>query len=119
MREDLKGKCLSDNAVKRIKVDLTEDEREEYERYHRIFARYTKKKRIITRNARDFEKLIMLSGRDREAPLARNRVERIAFNSESKIEKIKEILSKKDRTIIFTGKTTWFMRYQSAFLYLP
>jgi len=47
----------------------------------------------------------MRSGYDpkaREAILARNKAERIAYNSQAKIEKIQELLHKDDRTIIFT-----------------
>lgn len=103
--EDLKGKYLADYEIKTIKSELTEKERKDYERYQSIFTGYLRKKRLTIKSAKDFGRIVILSGRDRdarEALLARNMAEKICFNSESKIEKIRELLSKDNRTIIFT-----------------
>jgi superfamily II DNA or RNA helicase len=103
--EDLKGKYLADYEIRTIKSELTEKERIDYERYQNIFTGYLRKKRLTIKSAKDFGRIVILSGRDRdarEALLARNMAERICFNSENKIEKIRELLSKDNRTIIFT-----------------
>ena len=101
--EHLAGKYLADYEMIRISVDLTEEERKEYEKYYSIFRDYIKG--IEMRSPKDFEKIVMLSGRDkraRKAILARNKAEKIAYNSINKIEKIRELLNRDNRTIIFT-----------------
>lgn len=103
--EQLAGKYLANYEIVKIKVELTDEEREEYEKHYKIFRDYIVSNGIEMRSPKDFEKIVMLSGRDkraREALLARNRAEKIAYNSKNKLEKIKELLSKENRTIIFT-----------------
>ena len=103
--EHLTGKYLADYDIIKIKVDLTEEERKEYEKYYKIFRDYIISKGIEMHSSKDFEKIVMLSGRDkkaREAILARNKAEKIAYNSRNKLQKIKDLLSKENRTIIFT-----------------
>lgn len=103
--DDLTGTYLAPYETKKILIDLTEKERKEYEQYHKIFSDYLKSSRIKMRGPIDFKKLIMRSGNDknaRDALLARNKAERIAYNSKAKIEAIQKLLSKKDRIIIFT-----------------
>ena len=105
--EELKGKYLADYVTKRIVTDLTNEEREEYEKYHGIFTDFLKRENIILRTPRDFRLLVMRSGRNpkaREALLARNRARRIALNSKSKLTVLAEILDRHlgERTIIFT-----------------
>ncbi|HEC88685.1 MAG TPA: DEAD/DEAH box helicase [Thermoplasmata archaeon] len=101
----LTGKYLANFDILKIKVELTEEERKEYEKYYKIFRDYIISKGIGMRSFKDFEKIVMLSGRDkkaREAILARNKAEKIAYNSRNKLQKIKDLLSKENRTIIFT-----------------
>src|SRR5690606_37177791 len=62
---------------------------------------------MVIRGPRDFQKLVMRSGRDpeaRKALLARNAARDLAFNTDSKIEKLREILKAhtEDRIFIFT-----------------
>jgi superfamily II DNA or RNA helicase len=86
-------------------VELTENEQKEYERYQEIFSRFLISRHIKLRSPADFQKIVMRSGYDpaaREAILARNKAERIAFNSQKKIETIQGLLNKENRTIIFT-----------------
>ena len=105
--KELSGKHLAEYKTKRIYVDLTPEEREEYEKKQKIFANYLKKKRIYMRSARDIEKIIRMSGYDpkaREALLARNSARKIAINSKSKLKTLDELLEEHwgERTIIFT-----------------
>ena len=117
--EHLAGKYLADYEMVRISIDLTEEERKEYEKYYDIFRKYIVSKGIEMRSPKDFEKIVMLSGRDkraREAILARNMAEKIAYNSINKIEKIRELLSRDNRTIIFTRYNDMVYEISKKFL---
>jgi len=103
--DDLTGKYLSSYETKKIIVGLTDEEQKEYEQHHKTFRDYIVSRHIKMRTPNDFKKIIMRSGYDskaRDAILARNKAERIAYNSKAKIDKIQELLSKDDRIIIFT-----------------
>ena len=81
--------------IERIVTELTEAEREEYEKHYSVFLNYVRRAGIIMQGPVDFQKLVMRSGRDpraRKALLARNAARDLAFNSDSKLIKLKEIL---------------------------
>jgi len=103
--EDLAGKYLSNYEIVKIGVDLTEEEKIIYSDFIKNYRNYLISRNIKIRTQADFKKIIMRSGYDpeaRKAILSRNQAERIAYNSKNKIEKIRNLLSKKDRIIIFT-----------------
>jgi len=103
--DDLAGEYLSSYETKKIVVELNEEEQKEYERYHKMFRDYIVSRHITMRGPNDFKKIVMRSGYDseaRDALLARNKAERIAYNSKGKIDRIQDLLSKDDRIIIFT-----------------
>jgi superfamily II DNA or RNA helicase len=103
--DELAGEYLSPYETKKISVELTEEEKQEYLRHYKRFSNYLISRNIKMRRPQDFKKIVMRTGYDaeaREALLARNEAERIAYNSQMKIEKIQELLSKDNRTIIFT-----------------
>jgi superfamily II DNA or RNA helicase len=118
---DLSGKYLSKYLLKRIEVDLTPDEEKVYEQNRDIFKKYLRDHHIFLRTPRDFQRFVMRTGRDRdarEALLARNRAERIALNSSSKIAALKKILKRHsdDRTIIFTQHNSLVYLISKRFL---
>jgi superfamily II DNA or RNA helicase len=105
--KELTGTHLSPFRVEKLVVELTEDEKEEYEKNQKVFSDYLARIKLTIRSAADFQKLVMRSGRDpgaRRALLARNKARDIAYNSISKIEKLSEILKKhkESRIFIFT-----------------
>jgi len=105
--KELSGEHLAEYETKRIYVNLTSKEREEYENNRKIFTDYLKKRRIYIRSARDIERIIRMSGYDqgaREALLARNRARKIAINSNSKLKALDKLLEEHwgERIIIFT-----------------
>ena len=103
--DDLAGEYLANYETKKIMVELTKKEQKEYEQCHKTFRNYIVSRHITMRGSNDFRKIVMRSGYDskaRDALLARNKAERIAYNSKGKIDKIQELLSKDDRIIIFT-----------------
>ena len=119
--EELEGKHLAEYETRKIITDLTEEEREEYEKYHRIFTEFLKEEKIILKSPRDFHLLVMRSGRNpraREALLARNKARRIALNSKSKLNALSEILDRHfgERIIIFTEHNSLVHTISKEFL---
>jgi superfamily II DNA or RNA helicase len=99
-------KHLAPYEIERRMVEMLPDELEEYRRNMNIYQQCMKKL-TFQRYAISFEKLIMMSGRNRtarEALLAKNRAMNVALNSRAKIEELREILAenKGAKTIIFT-----------------
>lgn len=118
---DLAGYYLSPFRLEKIVVELTEEEKKEYEINQKIFSNYLAGSNLSIRNSAGFQDLVMRSGRDpkaRRALLARNKARDIAFNSISKIGKLSEILEKhKDgRVFIFTEHNKLVHRISRAFL---
>jgi len=102
--KDLTGTHLSPFRLEKITVDLTEEEKEEYEKNQKVFSDYLSRIKLTIRGPADFQKLVMRSGRDpgaRKALLARNRARDISYNSISKIGKLSEILKKHNDGKIF------------------
>ncbi len=119
--EKLTGTHLAEYTTRKIVTDLTEDEREAYERYYRVFTAFLKQKRVVLRTPHDFQRFVMRTGRDpkaREALLARNRARRIALNSRSKLTALAEILDAHvgERTIIFTEHNSLVYAISKEFL---
>ncbi|MCK4475898.1 MAG: DEAD/DEAH box helicase family protein [Methanophagales archaeon] len=119
--DKLRGKYLAEYTTKKIVTDLTEDEREEYEKYHSAFSEFLKKRNIILKSPKDFRLLVMRSGRDasaREALLARNKARQIALNSKSKLNALSEILENHfgERMIIFTEHNSLVYAISKEFL---
>ncbi len=105
--EELAGKHLSRYKLEKITVALTKKEREEYERFSKIFRDYIRKRNIKMRSPIDFQKVVMRSGSDAmawEAIKAMNEARKIAYNSEEKMRVIEELLERHrdDKIIIFT-----------------
>ena len=105
--EDLVGTHLSPYVYEKIYVKLNLVEQKKYLSEMKIYRNYLKDNRIFLRSVQDFQKFIMLTGRDphaRKALLARNNALRIALNSEEKIKLLgTQLESHKDsKTLIFT-----------------
>ncbi|MCS7097424.1 MAG: DEAD/DEAH box helicase family protein [Candidatus Methanomethyliaceae archaeon] len=104
--DDLAGVYIAPYEHKRIYVDLTPEEREEYDRLWKIYTSFLEKHGIRMESNKDFQKLIAMSATNpeaREALLARAKALKIALNSESKMSFLKEQLkSSNEKTIIFT-----------------
>ncbi len=117
---ELAGGHLAPYTIKRVAVTLTNEEQKEYDQNYSIFLDYLRKTGMIMKSPQDFQKLVMKSGRDpeaRKALLARNAARDLAFNSDSKIEKLKEILTqhREDRVFIFTEHNRLVHRISNTF----
>ncbi|GAI77020.1 unnamed protein product, partial [marine sediment metagenome] len=117
--EPLAGEYLADFETKKITVEFTEEEQEEYDDAQATFKNYLISRNIKMRGPKDFQKIIMRSGRDpeaREAILARNKAEKLAFNSKNKITELAKLLDKDNRTIIFTKYNNMVHKISKRFL---
>ena len=105
--DSLAGEHLAPYTHEKILVDLTPEEKIVYEQDYSIFKNYLRLKKISLRSPNDFRRFIMRTGNDpqaRKALLARNRALKTVFNSEAKIEKLREYLDvyRKEKILIFT-----------------
>ena len=119
--EDLAGRYLSDYTLERINVELTDEERQEYERNYHQFTSYLEENRIWLNSPIAFQRFIMRTSRDpeaRRALLARNRAISIAFNSQAKVDRLGEILrtNPDERIIVFTQHNDLVYRISRRFL---
>jgi superfamily II DNA or RNA helicase len=119
--EDLAGRYLAEYTLQKIDVDLTDQERLEYDRHYKVFADFLASRHIKLTTAADFQKFIMRGGRDRDARralLSRNIALDIAFNSEAKIEALEEIMKNNpsERLLIFTQHNQLVHRISKRFL---
>lgn len=118
---ELAGRHLAEYEIKRVLVDLTPEERKEYEEAYNYYVQYLKKNDLSMSSPEDFKKLILRSGRDPEARaalLARHKARVISINSSSKLDVLAKILQNhvNDRIIIFTEHNSLVYRVSSAFL---
>ncbi len=119
--KDLAGRHLAEYEIKRVLVDLTPEEKKEYEAAYNVYVNYLKENNLSISSPEDFRKLILRSGRDpkaRTALLARHRARTISINSSSKLEALSKILEKhaNDRIIIFTEHNSLVYKVSSSFL---
>ena len=88
---------LAKHDVRRIRVQLTEDERREYERSRSEFLTAFNALGMKSESMYNLKRLILMSNRNktaRSALLARNRASEIAFNTTAKIKELEKILGK-------------------------
>jgi superfamily II DNA or RNA helicase len=119
--DDLAGEHLAPYDVKRIRVDLTPEERREYEDCQETFTNYLARSNIDMRSGSDYRKLVMRSGNDpaaREALLAKQRAREIVFNADAKVDALADLLDRHrgDRVIVFTAHNDLVYRISERFL---
>jgi superfamily II DNA or RNA helicase len=119
--EELAGKHLAPYTYEKKYVELSPEEQRLYEEEMATFKNYLREKRVVMKSPRDFQRFIMLTGRDpqaREALLARNRALKIALNSQEKINALAKLLqaNKNEKTLIFTLHTDLVYTISRRFL---
>jgi len=122
--DDLAGEHLAAYEVKRRSVELTPEERAEYDDQQGTFTDYLKRSNIQLRSGSDYQELVKRSGRDpeaREALLAKQRAREIMMSSEAKVDALAEILDRHrgERTIVFTAHNDFAYRIADRFLIPP
>ncbi len=105
--DELAGIHLADYTVETVQVPLSPEEQGEYDRGFSVYREFIRSRGIRIRSARDYQRLVMRTGRDpeaRRAILARNRAMDVALNSSAKVEYLKRLLQSNpdDKSLIFT-----------------
>jgi superfamily II DNA or RNA helicase len=106
--EDLAGTYLAPYDIVRIPVELTAEERTEYEANNALYRDFLKKHRLSMRSPEDWQRFIMVASTShsggREALLAARRRREIRASAERKGATLESLLKRhwEDRTIVFT-----------------
>ena len=119
--DDLAGDHLAPYDIRRIEVELTDEERERYDEKQGTFVEYVRDAGITFSSGSDYQELVKRSGNDpaaREALLAKQDAREIMMNAERKVERLGEILGRHrdDRVIVFTAHTDLVYRLSERFL---
>ncbi|WP_256392619.1 DEAD/DEAH box helicase family protein [Natronoarchaeum rubrum] len=119
--DELAGEHLSPYDVRRLSVELTDEERENYDANQGTFTDYLARSNIQLRSGSDYQELVKRSGNDpaaREALLAKQRAREIMMSCDGKIDALAEILDRHrgERTIVFTAHNDFAYRIAERFL---
>jgi superfamily II DNA or RNA helicase len=104
---ELAGAYLADYETVRVTVDLSSDEREEYERERAVYRDFLRASGIVMSSPRGFSDFIIRSSRTEEgrrAFAAYRRQREIAFTAPAKLAYVERLLEQHrgGRTIVFT-----------------
>ena len=118
---ELSGKYLATFKIVRVYTSLTEEEKKRYKELRKKLKDFLSSRGLEMKSLSDFHKLVKLAAKDkeaREALLAWHEALNIAVNSESKIEKLKELLEqfKDEKILIFTRDTQMAYKISKLFL---
>ena len=108
--DDLAGDHLADYDIRRLEVELTDEERARYEEFQGTFVDYLRESGLQLRSGSDYRELVKRSGSDpraREALLAKQRAREVMMNADGKLETLAELLDRhrEDRVIVFAAHT--------------
>jgi len=122
--EELAGEHLADYDIKRIEVELTDEERARYEEHQGTFTDYLAASGLQLRSGSDYRELVKRSGSDpkaREALLAKQRARKVMMNAEAKTDALAEIFDRhrEDRIIVFAAYTDLVYELAERFLIPP
>jgi superfamily II DNA or RNA helicase len=118
---ELAGEYLSDYTVVRLRVELSEDERADYERERDIFRGFLKEKGIGLSSLRGWQMFVAASARTsegRRAMMAYRESKRIALGTDSKLRVLGELLQRhrREKVLIFTAENEMVYRISRRFL---
>jgi superfamily II DNA or RNA helicase len=118
---EMKSKHLADFELVRVYVELTDDERREFERLYSMYRDFLEKRNWKLRSLQEFKKLIMISGLSREARralMAWRDARLLILNSVSKLDILRDLLKKhqSDRILIFTELNETVRKISRTFL---
>ena len=119
--KELSGKYLATFKIIRVYTSLTEVEKEKYRELRKKLKDFLSSRGMELKSLSDFHRLVKLAAKDkeaREALLAWHEALNIAVNSESKIDKLKELLEefKDEKILIFTRETQMAYKISKLFL---
>lgn len=119
--DELAGDHLAPYEIRRIEVELTPEERADYDEAQSTFIEYIRNSNIEFSSGSDYQQLVKRSGSDpkaREALLAKQRARKIMMNAENKQHQLGRILDRHadDRVIVFTAHTELVYQLSAQFL---
>ena len=122
--DDLAGEHLADYDIKRLEVELTDEERDRYEQHQGTFTDYLRESGLQLRSGSDYQELVKRSGSDpraREALLAKQRAREVMMNADRKMAALSDLLERhrEDRVIVFTAYTDLVYDIAEQFLIPP
>ncbi len=119
--QEARGVWTADYEIEVVKVSLTEGEREMYKKLEEKYLSLLRRRGLKFKSSTDFQKLVMMSGRDpqaREALEAWRGMRRLLFETEAKVEAVRQILERhrESRVLIFTEYTSLARKVSETFL---
>ncbi len=104
---ELAGDYLAEYETEQVAVDLTPEERTEYDRERKIYRDFISMNHIRMSSPRGFGEFVMLSSRSadgRRAMAAYRRQRELAFSASGKLEYTEHLLNvhRRDRVLLFT-----------------
>jgi superfamily II DNA or RNA helicase len=118
---ELAGEYLSDYAVVRLRVELSREEREAYEREREVFRAFLKSKGIGLSTLMGWQMFVAASARSsegRRAMMAYRESKRIALGTDAKLRVLAELLQRhrREKVLIFTAENEMVYRISQQFL---
>ncbi len=119
--EELSGSALAKHKATQIKVSLSKQERDRYDRLIQIRNAFLKEANIYLSNAQGWQRFVQASARSkagRKAMLAHREAKSIAFGTEGKLRVLTDLLSRHypERTLIFTDDNATVYQISQNFL---
>ncbi|HEV3470968.1 MAG TPA: DEAD/DEAH box helicase, partial [Pyrinomonadaceae bacterium] len=118
---ELAGEYLSDYSVVRLRVELSREEREAYEREREIFRAFLRAKGIGLSTLVGWQMFVAASARSsegRRAMMAYRESKRIALGTDAKLRVLAELLRRhrREKVLIFTAENEMVYRISQKFL---
>ena len=118
---DLAGAYLADYQLVKVHVELSAEERAQYEKARSIFRAFIESERIPLGNVEGWHLFIAASARSergRRAMLAYREAKRIALGTDAKLRALTQLLARHrdDRVLIFTAENEMVYRISELFL---
>ena len=119
--DELTGEYLSDYETIHLEVELTTDERNQYEEEYQLYRDYVDSHDFDIWKERGYQEFLKRSSYDpqgRRALIAKQRAEEIARTAEKKLETLDNLLKRHydDRTIIFTANNDFAYEISQEFI---
>jgi superfamily II DNA or RNA helicase len=118
---ELAGEYLSDYTVVRLRVELSDEERADYEREREVFRAFLKGKGIGLSSLHGWQMFVAASARSQEgrrAMMAYRASKRIALGTDSKLRVLGELLQRhrREKVLVFTAENEMVYRISRRFL---
>jgi superfamily II DNA or RNA helicase len=119
--QQLAGEYLADYIVERVEVDLTDEERDTYQRQRDIFRKFVRANNIPFSSINGWKTFVMRSARSedgRRAMKAYRESKKIALGTNAKLRVLQDLLirHKHDKVLIFTAENEMVYRISNNFL---